>query len=419
MYREISKRKRVLKGEVALPASKSLCNRALLIGALGGGKVKNISSAKDSRDLHRLLRQYEKRSAASLAGTAVYDAGAGGTTYRFFLAFLATRPGQQILTGSKRMQQRPIGPLVDALRQMGANISYLKRDGFPPVRIGRFTQPSGPVHVSLSANISSQYLSALLLIAPGLGVDFKLEARGEMVSRPYLDMTLGLMKKYGVNAKVSKNVFFIPAGSRYRPMDYEVEADWSAASYFYALAALSEEADLFLPGLQQGSLQGDAVLAKWMRLWGVASQFEEGGVRIFRFVNSGYSPPLEMDFFRQPDLAQTFAVLAAALGHPLRLSGLQTLRIKETDRVVALKRELSKVGVEVGISSSRADCMIIGGKAQWTAPPVFDTYEDHRMAMSLSVLSMLGDVVIRDPQVVEKSFPGFFSRLDMLGRERS
>ncbi len=403
MCREISKRKRVLKGEVLLPASKSLCNRALIIAALGGGRPENVSKAKDSRVLQDLLRQYltgEKR--------AVYDAGAGGTTYRFMLAFLATSPGKQQLTGSERMRQRPIGPLVAALRQMGAELEYLEREGYPPVRIGSFSPAAHRVEIQLAAHESSQYLSAILLVAPRLRNGLRLRVPGKVVSRPYLDMTLGLMRRYGVEVVEESACFEVAARQSYRPVSYRVEADWSAASYFYALAALSEEVDLFLPGLEKDSLQGDAVLAEWMRAWGVETRFEAGGVHLLRNSASLFHPPLEMDFLEQPDLAQTFAVLAAALGRSLRLTGLQTLRIKETDRLLALKRELSKVGVQVEIGGGDRPYLDIKGKARWEETPVFDTYEDHRMAMSLSLLSVLGPLRFRQAEVVEKSFPDFF-----------
>ncbi len=403
MCREISKRKRVLKGEVLLPASKSLCNRALIIGALGGGWPENVSKAKDSQILQGLLRQY-------LTGEekALYHAGAGGTTYRFMLAFLATSPGQQQLTGSERMCQRPIGPLVTALRQMGAELEYLEREGYPPVRIGPFAPSAHRAEVRLAAHESSQYLSAVLLVAPRLPKGLLLCPQGAMVSRPYLDMTLGLMHRYGVEVKEKGGCFEVAAGQAYRLFRYRVEADWSAASYFYALAALSEEVDLFLPGLEKDSLQGDAVLAEWMRDWGVETRFEAGGVRLLRDSGVLAHPPLEMDFLEQPDLAQTFAVLAAVLGRPLRLKGLKTLRIKETDRLQALKQELAKVGVQVEIGGGDQPFLDVRGKAQWKEVPVFDTYEDHRMAMSLSLLSVLGPLRFRQAEVVEKSFPDFF-----------
>ncbi len=411
MFREIKKLPSFVKGSVRLPASKSLCNRALIIGALGGFMPENISEARDSQDLALVLQKWRKSSAQE---ECLYDAGAGGTTYRFMLAFLATRPGHQILTGSERMLQRPVGPLVDALRQMGARLEYLGKEGFPPLRIGPFQGGGGQMRVRLSANVSSQYLTALLLVAPSLSGGLTIIPQGIPVSRPYLDMTVKLMRYFGVEVQETGAGWHVPPGSVYRARPYRVEADWSAASYFYALAALAEEADLFLPDLQENSLQGDSILLARMRDWGVESRFEQNGLRILRRPDAKPTPPLEMDFFRQPDLAQTFAVLAAAFGHPLRLSGLQTLRIKETDRLAALQTELQKVGVQAQISGGEQPSLTIRGRAHWSQPPLFDTYEDHRMAMALSILAMRGDVRIKEPEVVGKSFPGFWEELGNL-----
>ncbi len=412
MSREIKKLPASLQGRVQLPASKSLCNRALIIGALGGGMPENISEARDSRDLLHLLQRWE-------AGETHYDAGAGGTTYRFMLAFLATRPGRQFLTGSERMLQRPTGPLVDALRQMGARLEYAGRQGYPPLHIGPFAERAGDLVVRLSANVSSQYLTALLLVAPSLSVGLTLLPQGRLVSRPYVEMTVGLMRHFGAEVIEMPEGWKVPAHSAYRRRPYRVEADWTAASYFYALAALSEEADLLLPDLHENSLQGDSLLSEWMQAWGVESRFEQAGLRILKKRGTRPQPPAEMDFFHQPDLAQTFAVLAAAMGHPLRLTGLQTLRIKETDRLTALKNELQKTGVQVRIGGGEQPFLEIEGRARLYASrsgeqsqtPLFQTYDDHRMAMALSILAMRGDIRLENPEVVEKSFPRFFDGL--------
>lgn len=394
------------KGNVALPASKSLCNRALIINALGGGPLENISPANDSQTLQKLLEQYHKQP-----HNIIYDAGAGGTTYRFMLAFLATHPGKQILTGSKRMKQRPVEPLVNALRQIGANIQYLERQGYPPLSIGPFSE-SPKNEVCLSANVSSQFLSALLLVSPKLKNGLRIHSPGQIVSRPYLDMTLKLMNFYGVKVQEKKDTFLVKAKQRYNNTPYRIEPDWSAASYFYALAALANKADLWIPGLTENSLQGDAVLSEWMTSWGVETRFENGGIRLLRRPEIPRQPPKEMDFYYQPDLAQTFALLSSILGHPLRLHGLQTLRIKETDRIAALQTELAKVKVTAKVLGPKNNpSLYVSGRAHWNSPPVFDTYDDHRMAMSLALLATQGTIYLKEPKVVNKSFPDFWTQL--------
>jgi 3-phosphoshikimate 1-carboxyvinyltransferase len=396
-----------LLGAIDLAGSKSIANRALIIRALSGEDfpIQRLANAKDTQLLDALLR----------SDAGVLDAGAAGTTFRFLTAYLALQPGEQILTGTERMKQRPIGALVNALRALGARIDYLEQEGYPPLRIGapgdlRAANPA----ISVPASTSSQFISALLMIAPVLPKGLRLTLAGKIVSRSYIDMTLNLMRYFGANCRWRGNTIEVdPQAYIARP--FTVEADWSAASYFYALAAISASCDLRLNGLYENSVQGDAVLADMMRAFGVETTFEGEGVSLRRLYSA---PPtrFEYDFLLCPDLAQTLAAVCAAAGVPGYFSGLETLRIKETDRLAALQRELSKVGVSVIPLEENGDVrMRVEGKAKVENSPLFHTYEDHRMAMALATLAILGPIDVADPEVVEKSYPDFWSDLRRLG----
>jgi 3-phosphoshikimate 1-carboxyvinyltransferase len=403
-----------LSGRIALERSKSLSNRALIIRELSGERfpIHHLSGSADTRLLEEALDSLER-------GANLLDAGAGGTTFRFLAALLAFRPGVQTLTGSERMRERPVGPLVEALRQLGARIDYLGKPGFPPLRIGEPGQAAGSGRVAISSSVSSQFVSALLLLGPSLPEGLSLELEGPVVSRPYIDMTIGLMRRFGAQVEASDHVIRVFPGA-YIPQPFEVEADWSAASYFYAFAALSEGSDLLLEGLQEDSLQGDAVLAQKMRQLGVETRFEDGGARLLS--SSKPVPPfVEWDFLPNPDLAQTIAVLCAAKGIHGLFSGLETLRIKETDRIAAMRQELQKVGVWLTELPARLSPKTgktyfqQEGQAHWDGAVIFPTYDDHRMAMSLSALGFLGPIRIEEPGVVEKSYPRFWEDLKSLG----
>jgi 3-phosphoshikimate 1-carboxyvinyltransferase len=349
----------------------------------------------------------------------VLDAGAAGTTFRFLTAYLALQPGDRILTGSARMKQRPIGALVDALNEVGANITYLEQKGFPPLRIQTPRQLGGVDRLKIAAGTSSQYLSALLMIAPLLPNGLTLELEGNIVSRPYLEMTLRQMAFFGVEHRWEGNIIQTPH-QNYQPRDFTVEADWSAASYFYALAAFSDECDLRLEGLFSNSSQGDSVLAEMMQRFGIHTIFEENAIRLVKS-GSKVSPVFEWDFLPCPDIAQTLAVVCGGLGVQGLFTGLDTLRIKETDRIAALQRELSKVQVHFSKLPARMskksgrEYYLLEGKAAVKNSPVFSTYEDHRMAMAFAPLAMLGAIGIEAPGVVVKSYPDFWRDLEKLG----
>ncbi len=402
-----------LAGGLTLAGSKSIANRALVIRALCGEDfpIHHLANAKDTRLLQSLLVSEEE----------IRDAGAAGTTFRFLTAYLALQPGTQLLTGTERMKQRPIGLLVEALRRLGADIEYVEAEGYPPLRIGPPAGLGKTNRISIPAGTSSQYISALLLIAPTLPRGLELTLKGKVVSRPYIEMTLALMTYFGVQHHWKGEVIKVPP-QPYRPRPFTVEADWSAASYYYAMAALAEEADLTLHGLYQDSVQGDAVLPEMMKAFGVRTEYGAGHIRL-RQEKRTRPPVFEWDFLTCPDLAQTLAVVCAALGVEGRFTGLETLRIKETDRIAALQRELAKVGASIDelpqaeVPQPGKAYFSVRGKAVVQQRPLFATYEDHRMAMAFAPLALLGDIAIDEPGVVEKSYPDFWNDLEKLGFE--
>ena len=402
-----------LRGRITLAGSKSIANRVLIIRALCGEdfEIRRLAEARDTRLLRELLQSEEK----------VRDAGAAGTTFRFLTAFLSMQPGRQLLTGTERMKQRPVGLLVEALRSIGAQIEYAERQGFPPLWIGPPSDLGRINRIRIPASTSSQYISALLMIAPVLPQGLEITLEGKVVSRPYIDMTLALMRYFGVDHHWEGERIIVPP-QRYRGRPFTVEADWSAASYYYAMAAFAEEVDLMLAGLYDNSIQGDAVLPRLMEPFGIETDFRGDGVRLTK--KHGPLPGIfEWDFLRCPDLAQTLAVVCAGLGVEGRFAGLETLRIKETDRIAALQRELAKVEVKLGDMpgettpgmEKRAFCL--SGKAVVRNVPSFATYEDHRMAMAFTPLAQFGEIAIEEPGVVEKSYPGFWEDIERLGFE--
>ncbi len=394
-----------IKGTIALTGSKSISNRALMIRAL----------TREPFDIERLAEANDTELMQSLieSDDMVRDAGPAGTTFRFMTAYLALQPGTQVLTGTERMKKRPIGVLVDALRQLGARIHYLEKEGFPPLEIGDADHLGEENRLSIAADTSSQYISALLMIAPVLPKGLELTLDGKIVSRPYIEMTLSLMQYFGVSHHWEGSVIKI-APQEYEPKAFTVEADWSAASYYYAMAAMAEEANLTLNGLFKDSVQGDAVLAEMMTHFGLKTVYLPDGIRIIKMPGARVQDAFEWDFIRCPDLAQTLAVICAALGVKGRFTGLETLRIKETDRIAALQTELQKVAAD--FAPAKQDFFQTKGTARvGEEPPVFATYEDHRMAMALAPLAIRGPIKIEDPMVVVKSYPDFWKDLEKLG----
>ena len=399
-----------LRGTLTPPASKSLSNRALILAALTGGRVelRNLSEADDTRVLQAALLSHER----------TVDIGAAGTAMRFLTAYFAaagSRGGQErLLTGSARMQQRPIGILVDALRSLGAHIDYAGAEGFPPLLI-EGCELRGDA-LTMPANVSSQYISALLLIAPTLPRGLRLTLDGEVASRPYIDMTLGLLRRFGARADwTSPQTLEIMPEFLDGFAVFEVESDWSAASYWYEMMALSDDADacLRLRGLQADSLQGDCAVSRYFERLGVQTRFEEGAAVLTKTALPAADAPLKWDLAATPDLAQTLAVCCAALGRAFQLTGLRSLRIKETDRLAALQNELCKIGAKVEVVGDEA--LRFDGRLTGPVPnPSIRTYDDHRMAMAFAPAALrFPGLAIEEPQVVSKSYPRFWEDLEM------
>jgi len=424
-----------VKGTVHLTGSKSECNRALIIEALSHGKVKveNISDAADTVTLLRILKSEVGMSNAEVLNNnetipqsairipqlnnseiehpaSEINIGPAGTAMRFLTAYFTLQDEEVILTGSERMKQRPIGILVDALRELGAEIEYVENEGFPPIKLkGSLVQLSNKV--SIKGNISSQYITALLLIAARLPFGLKLHIEGELTSRPYVEMTLAMLQSAGIQHTWEDHVISI-ARQEFAETSLHVEPDWSAASYWYAIAALADEAELFLPGLTPYSLQGDSVITEIMANFGITSQFKDGGVYLSK-ENKPFARKI-FDLKSCPDLAQTIIVVCAALGHEATFTGLETLKIKETDRIQALQNELAKIGVKLIEKGQvyKLDC----SEKQIPEHIFVNTYEDHRMAMAFAPLALLiNEVEIEDTDVVEKSYPAFGKDLAKVG----
>lgn len=381
-----------LQGVLPMVASKSESNRALILRALAGPslELENLSAARDTRLLARLLE----------SDAEVLDARDAGTTLRFLTAWCVAAGHPALITGTPRMCKRPVGILVDALRELGADIVYEGEEGFPPHRVRGFAQTARACTVR--GDVSSQYISALLLIGPFLPLGLDLTLVGEVASRPYIDMTIEWMARFGLKVQET------PDGYRVDPQTatggrHAVESDWSGAGYWYALLALAGRGELKLMHLREQSLQGDRGLADLFSSLGVKSRFESDGVVISPGPREAR---FEADFTHMPDQAQTFAVCCAGLGIPARLTGLKSLRIKETDRIAALQSELAKFGCRAEAEGDEA-LVLPGGPLEVSGQTVH-TYDDHRMAMAFAPLAALGPIQVDDPEVVEKSYPSFW-----------
>ncbi|ERI85631.1 putative 3-phosphoshikimate 1-carboxyvinyltransferase [Bacteroides pyogenes F0041] len=392
-----------IKTNIQLPPSKSISNRALIINALSKGiyPPENLSDCDDTRIIIKALDEKEK----------IIDIMAAGTAMRFLTAYLSVNPGEHIITGTERMKQRPIQVLVDALRELGADIKYIEKDGFPPLLI-KGTKLKGRV-ITLKGNISSQYISALLMIGPVLENGLTLYLTGEIISRPYINLTLQIMNDFGAKAEWTTSNCITVSPQPYCSTPFTIENDWSAASYWYQIAILSGKAEIELPGLFQNSFQGDSRGAKLFSRLGIATKFISKGVAI---KNEGIHPQyLEENFVDIPDLAQTFVVTCALLNIPFHFTGLQSLRIKETDRIEALKTELRKLGY---ILTDEKDCSLRwdGTRIEAEKNPIIQTYEDHRMAMAFAPASFyFPEIKIADPNVVSKSYPNYWQDLVTAG----
>jgi len=394
-------KKPVLKGSVKfLPTSKSLSNRALILNAISGNKCQllNLSSARDTQLMKNLLQTNDYH----------IDVMDSGTTMRFIVAYFALTSKSKFVTGTARMKERPIHPLVEALQQLGAKISYEGNNGFPPINISGF-EYSGHNNISMRGDVSSQFISALMMTGTVLENGLNINVLGKINSLPYLKMTVELMRQFGVEVKSSEQKFFIPP-QKYDSVIYKVEPDWSAISYWFAFVALAESADIFLPNVESVSLQGDRVIVDIMANFGVRAHFEKDGMRLTKSID--LVKEFKYDFSDCPDLAQTILPICSAKNIPATCKGLESLRIKETDRIEALKQELKKIGAT--LTENHGTWKLIpdfSSKPQ----PVFDTYHDHRMAMGIAPLATLMDISIKDPAVVQKSYPTFWNDLKEIG----
>ena len=385
--------------EINLPSSKSICNRALIINALANSseEVNNLSDCDDTSVMIKALREMPY----------TIDIMAAGTAMRFLTSYLAVTPGEHIITGTQRMQQRPIRILVDALRLLGADISYTLNEGFPPLLI-RGKKLEGK-SISLPGDISSQYISSLLMIAPVLKNGLILTLEGDIISRPYIDMTLRLMNDFGANARWTSTQEIIVDAKPYQPVPYLAESDWSAASYWYEIATLTPNAHIVLPGLFHDSCQGDSRVKDLFCQLGIDTSFHDNKVILSK---SGHKvPTMEYDFVNQPDLAQTFAVTCCMTNVHFRFTGLHSLRIKETDRIYALITEMRKLGYIIR-TNDNDELIWAGERTEADTHPVIQTYEDHRMAMAFApAAACIEDMRIAHPEVVSKSYPQYWKHL--------
>ena len=399
-----------LRADIHLPASKSISNRALIIYSLSGGSMmpQNLSDCDDTQVMIEALRYMPE----------TIDIKAAGTAMRFLTAYMSVMRGTHVLTGTERMKHRPIGILVDALRRLGAEIAYVGEEGFPPLKITG--QPLQGGELELQGGVSSQYVSALLMIGPVLKNGLTLRLLGDVISRPYIDLTLWMMRECGADVEWTDAHTIEVKPQPYRHRHYFIENDWSAASYWYQMVALSRDrdAEVTLAGLMDGSKQGDSSVRYIFSLLGVKTTFktkEEGVPQTVTLTKSRRPVPrLEYDFVNSPDLAQTFVVTCALLGVHFRFTGLRTLKIKETDRISALKTEMRKLGFVI---HDEDDSVLYwdGERCEPQEVAAIDTYEDHRMALAFAPVSLLRPVVINNPQVVTKSYTSFWDHLKAAG----
>lgn len=400
-----------LSAKVALPSSKSISNRALIINALAKGKLlpDNLSECDDTDVIKRALRDnpYE------------IDIKAAGTAMRFMTAYLSVTEGEHILTGTERMKQRPIKILVEALQFLGAEIAYEGEEGFPPLRIKGKPLKGGELEIL--GNVSSQYISALMMIGPTLEKGLEIKLLGDIISRPYIDLTLYVMREYGAEAEWSDVDTLTIAPKMYTEREYMIENDWTAASYWYEMLTLLDDEDstITFSGLKNGSQQGDSAVKYIFSLLGIKTIFDAKekdelcDVTLKR--KHRMLPRLEYDFTNQPDLVQTMISLCPLLNIPFKFSGLSSLKFKETDRIEAMKVEMAKLGY-VMHDADNSKMVWDGERCEPSEPIVINTYRDHRMAMVFAPLCLrLGEIKINDPEVVSKSYPQYWNELRKAG----
>lgn len=399
---------RQIDTEITLTGSKSECNRALIISALSKDlvKVDNMSNAADTVTLHRILSHISQQNPHQ----QTVDVGPAGTAMRFLSAYLATQSGSFLLTGTERMKQRPIGILAEALKTLGAELSYAEAEGFPPLSIkGPLQQKTADVKIK--GDVSSQYISALLMIAATLNQGLTLHIEGELTSVPYVKMTLDMLLEAGIEHTWTESSISIKPQD-FKPATLIVEPDWSAASYWYSIALLADVANIRLPYLKEKSLQGDSRIREIMVPFGVRTSETPNGIALKTGTSTVINEVLNLKDC--PDLAQTIIVCAASKGLNLSFTGLETLKIKETDRVKALQNELAKIGVT--LTEDNLVYTLNCTNLSFPQKVSFDTYEDHRMAMAFAPLALIiPEVELEEINVVEKSYPDFWKDLEKAG----
>lgn len=390
-----------LQSEIQITGSKSETNRLLLLQALYANiTLANTSNSDDSEVMQKALKGNEE----------LVDIHHAGTAMRFLTAYFAVNEGREVvLTGSSRMQERPIKILVEALGQLGAQISYEKEEGYPPIRIKG--QKITASKVTMAANVSSQYISALLLVAPKLENGLELTLEGEITSIPYIKMTLALLNDLNIQTSFEGNVIRVFPKPNVDSKVMTVESDWSSASYFFSLAALSNNATISLSSYKETSLQGDSALVEIYKKLGVETQFTGNKITLTKLPDFKYQT-LNLDLNHTPDIAQTIVVTCFGLGIGCHLTGLHTLKIKETDRLEALKIELTKLGALISVTN---DSLTLEPSSKINSNIKISTYNDHRMAMAFAPLALKVPIIIENAEVVSKSYPDFWNDLKKLG----
>ncbi|UZO82488.1 3-phosphoshikimate 1-carboxyvinyltransferase [Aquimarina sp. ERC-38] len=388
---------------IRITGSKSETNRLLILQALYPSlQIENISNSDDSNLMQKALTASEE----------LVDIHHAGTAMRFLTAYFSVLKGRTtVLTGSERMQERPVKILVEALRTIGCQMEYVNNEGYPPIKItGKEPNSS---EVSLSANVSSQYISAMMLIAPSLKEGLTIRLEGKITSVPYIKMTLSLLEEAGIKGNFKDNIITIPPVTQVPEKKIVVESDWSSASYFYSIAALSSGVVLELSSYKKNSYQGDSVLSEIYRSFSVTTEFRENSIVLTKEKNSELlQEEVNFDLTNSPDIAQTIAVTCFGLNIPCYLTGLHTLKIKETDRLVALKSEIEKLGGNIQITE---DSLRLAKRELIKEGVVIETYKDHRMAMAFAPLALTTNLKIEKAGVVSKSYPDFWNDLQKIG----
>ena len=389
-----------ITARIDLPGSKSISNRALILNALSYSPydILNLSECDDTRVTLDALE----------SDNTTFDVGAAGTAMRFLTAFLSKTVGEWVITGSERMKNRPIKLLVDALNSLGARIEYIEKEGYPPLRIFGSALTGGEIH--LNGSVSSQYISALMMIAPLMIKGLKIHLDGKIISKPYIEMTIQMMQEFGATVELTDNTIYIRP-QEYQPIEYYVESDWSAASYWYEMLSLVGKGEVYLNGLLSNSYQGDSKVAELFEQLGIHTTYLSEGVLLT--ATDKNTQRMEYDFTDQPDLAQTFVVTCCLKGIPFHFTGLHSLKIKETDRIAALKKELNKLGFVLNEPGE--------GMLSWESERCdpthkinIATYEDHRMAMAFAPVALIHPITIEHPEVVSKSYPNFWKDLEKI-----